>query len=72
MPNNLQGETIPMTYSRFLDNWNDKREDTINYPSSNIFEFGEELEDVNKENSSQMKNTMKQSHENNNNHFISL
>jgi hypothetical protein len=50
MSNNLQGETISMAYSRFLDIWNNKQEDTINYPSSNILRFGKEVEDDNKNN----------------------
>jgi hypothetical protein len=53
MSNNLQGETIPMAYSRFLDIWNDKRDDKINYLSSNTFRFGKEVEDNNRNNLSQ-------------------
>jgi hypothetical protein len=57
----LRGETIPMAYSRFLDIWNDKQEDIINYPSSIILRFGKKVEDDNKNNSNQtrcMKNQL--------------
>jgi hypothetical protein len=56
---NLQGETIPMAYSRSLDIWNYKQERIINYPTSNILRFGEEVEDENRNNSNQRKKVMK-------------
>jgi hypothetical protein len=65
MPNNLQGETIPMAYSRFLDIWNDEQGDTINYPSSNILRFGKEVEDNNKNKSNQTRCIKKQLRKNN-------
>jgi hypothetical protein len=65
MSNNIQDETIPMAYSRFLDIWRDKQGDIINCSSGNIFEFCEEVEDINKYNSNQIRNTMKQSHRSN-------
>jgi hypothetical protein len=70
MSNNLQGELIPMAYSRFLDFWNDKQEDTINYPSSNIFRFGKEVEDDNKNNSNQTRCMKKQLRRDNENFLI--
>jgi hypothetical protein len=66
---NLRGETIPMAYSSFLDIWNDKQENTINYPSSNILRFGKEVEDENRNNSNQMRKVMKQLHRKNEKHL---
>jgi hypothetical protein len=62
-------ETIPMAYSRFLDIFNDKQENTINYSSSNIFRFGKEIEDENRNNSDQMRKVIKRLHNKNEKHL---
>jgi hypothetical protein len=49
-----------MAYSRFLDNWNDEQEIT-NYPISNTFKFGKEIDDENKNDSEKRKKIMKHS-----------
>jgi hypothetical protein len=67
MSSNLQGETIPMVYYRFIDN-NDEEQDTTNYPLSNIFRLGDEDCDENKNNSKE--NLIKQSIRNECKYFI--
>jgi hypothetical protein len=50
MSNYLWGETIPMAYSRFLDIWNDKQVKQIDYSSSILFKFGNEVENRSRNN----------------------
>jgi hypothetical protein len=70
MSNNLQGETIPMAYSRLLVIWNDKQKDTINYSSSKTLGFGKEVKDDNKNNSNRREKVMKRLGRSNEKHLI--